>query len=79
MPVDLTPVDFAKLLYSYSFRQNLVRMTNSYAHQVIGASRQLRRNSAMNRWKDVTPAQMDTFLGIINHMGLVGMSSYRHY
>ncbi|MEL7307546.1 MAG: transposase [Pseudomonadota bacterium] len=79
MPVDASPTDFAKLFFTDQLRQNLVRETNNYAHKVIDASRPLRRNSAMNRWKDVTLAEMDTFLGIILHMGLVGMPSYRHY
>ena len=57
----------------------LVQRSNDYVLQVINSSRPLRRKSVLNKWKEVTLLEMKKFFGLVFHMGLVAMPSYRAY
>ena len=52
-------------IFNQFFDDNIIEMmvteTNRYAQQIV-SSRQIRRSSRMNRWKDITREEMKTFL-----------------
>ena len=79
VPENDAPFFFFKLLVSDEFLSELVQRSNDYALQVINSSRPLRRKSVLNKWKEVTLLEMKIFFGLVFHMGLVGMPSYRAY
>lgn len=71
MPHSACPFDFLKLFLTEEFCQNKI---NEYAEKVIVPSKPLRRRSILNKWMPVK-----RFFGVIYHMGLISMPSYRHY
>lgn len=73
------PLFFFNLFINDELLQEIVDRSNAYADRVINSSRPLRRNSILNTWNNVTLEEMRQFLGLIFHMGLVAMPSYRCY
>ena len=79
IPDNADPMFFFKLLLSDQFIEAIVKTTNDYAHTVVNSTQPLRRRSVTNEWRDVTVDDMNKFLGMVLHMGLVLMPSYRCY
>ena len=79
VPENDAPFFFFKLLVSDEFLSELVQRSNDYALQVINSSHPLCRKSVLNKWKEVTLLEMKKFFGLVFHMGLVAMPSYRAY
>ena len=75
----LNPFLYFKLLVSDELLGGIVQRSNEYVRRVIDTSRPLRRKSVLNKWKEVTLSEMKKFFGLVFHMGLVGMPSYRAY
>lgn len=69
MPHNARPFHFLKLFLTKEFFQKIVN-----AEKVFATSRPLRRQSILNLWVPVKK-----FIGVIYHMGLVSVPSYRHY
>ena len=76
---DGDPMLFFNLIFTENFVENLVKNTNEYADKVINASRQLRRRSAWNNWKNVDVDEMKKFIGIIFSMGIIALPAYKKY
>ena len=74
MPHNARPFDFLKLFLTKEFFQTIVNEKNEYTEKVIATSRPLRRQSILNIWVPVKK-----LIGVIYHMGLVSVPSYRHY
>ena len=70
---------YFKLLVSDELLGGIVQSSNEYARRVIDSSRPLRGKSVLNKWKEVTLSEMKKFFGLVFHMCLVGMPSYRAY
>ena len=70
---------YFKLLVSDELLGGIVQRSNEYARRVIDSSRPLRGKSVLNKWKKVTLLEMKKFFGLVFHMCLVGMPSYRAY
>ena len=79
VPKNDAPFFFFKLLVSHEFLRELVQRSNDYALQVINSSCPLCRKSVLNKWKEVALLEMKKFFGLVFHMGLVAMPSYRAY
>ena len=73
------PCFFFNLFLTDQLLQDLVQRSNSYAESVINSSRPLRRNSILNLWKPITIEEIKKFFGLVFHMGLVAMPTYRSY
>ncbi|XP_057292564.1 piggyBac transposable element-derived protein 4-like [Hydractinia symbiolongicarpus] len=73
------PLLFFNLFINDELLQEIVDRSNAYADRVINSSRPLRRNSILKTWNNVTLEEMRQFLGLIFHIGLVAMPSYRCY
>ena len=73
------PSFFFNLFMTDDFWNNLVARSNEYAQRVINSSRPLRRKSVLNKWKEVTVSEMKQFVGLVFHMGLVSMPTYKSY
>ena len=63
------PIEIFNKFFDDSIIEMMVTETNRYAQQIV-SSRQIRRSSRMNRWKDTTKEKIETFLGIILVTGL---------
>ena len=57
----------------------IVQRSNEYARRVIDSSHPLCSKSVLNKWKEVILSEMKKFFGLVFHMGLTGMPSYRAY
>ena len=79
MPDEASPIDFLKLLVTEELIAEIVLCTNFYADCKIDAAGPLRRRSIWKSWNPVTQDEMKKFLGLVIHMGLVKMPSYKHY
>ena len=79
MPTEPTPADFLKLFYSDELITEICISTNLYANCVICSTGPLRRRSIWNKWKPVTNDDIRKFIGLIIHMGLVNMPTFKHY
>ena len=78
-PSDDNPLFFFNLFVNDELLQQIVDRSNYYAARVINTSCPLRRSSVLNTWKDVTLEEMKQFFGLVFHMGIVVMPSYRSY
>ena len=76
-PDDDNPLFFFNLFVNDELLQQIVDRSNYYAARVINTSRPLRKSSVLNTWKDVTLEEMKQFFGLVFHMGIVAMPSYR--
>ena len=72
-------IDFLKLLLTDELFFEIQESTNEYADRVINTSRPLRRRSVLNTWKPLTADELRKFFGLVLHMGLIAMPSYKHY
>ena len=79
VPENDAPFFFFKLLVSDELLNELVQRSNDYALQVINLSHPLCCKSVLNKWKEVTLLEMKKFFGLVFHLGLVAMPSYRAY
>ena len=79
IPENDNPLFYFKLLVSGELLGGIVQRSNEYVRRVIDSSRPLRRKSVLNKWKEVTLSEMKRFYGIVFHIGLAGMPSYRAY
>ena len=77
VPENDNPFLYFKLLVSDELLGGIVQRLNEYARRVIDSSRPLRRKSVLNKWKEVTLSEMKKFFGLVFHMDLVGIPSYR--
>ena len=68
---------YFKLLVSDELLGGIAQRSNEYARRVIDSSRPLRGKSVLNKWKEVTLSEMKKFFGLVFHMDLVGIPSYR--
>ena len=66
-----------KLLVSNKLLDETVQRSNKYARGVIDSNRPLRRKSLLTKWKEVTSLEIKKLFGLVFHMGLLGMPSYR--
>ena len=73
------PILYLRLLLTDELIKSILQCTNVYAQRVINSSRLLRRRSVSNEWRNVTEEEIKKFLGLILHMGLVSMPTYREY
>mgnify|MGYP001796886395 CR=1 FL=1 len=73
------PLFFISLLLTDDLIKEVVKCTNAYAERVINSSRPLRKRSVLNEWRDVSEEELKKFLGLVLHMGLVSLPSYREY
>ena len=78
-PDDDNPLFFFNLFVNDELLQQIEDRSNYYAAPVINTSRPLRRSSVLNTWKDVTFEETKQFFGLVFHMGIVAMPSYRSY
>ena len=67
---------YFNVLVSNELLGRIVQRSNEYARRVINSSRPLRPKSVSNKWKEVT-SETKNFFGLVFHMGIVGMPSYR--
>ena len=72
------PIEIFNQFFDDSIMEIIVTETNRYAQQIV-SSRQIRRSSRMNRWKDITKEEMETFLGIILVTGLIKYPKMEDY
>ena len=79
IPENADAMFFLKLLLFDDFIEQIVQSSNAYAESVISANRPTQRRSMLNEWKDVTAEEMKKFFGVILHMGLFAMPSYKCY
>ena len=79
VPENDNPFLYFKLLVSDELLGGIVQRLTEYARRVIDSSRPLRRKSVLNKWKEVTLSEMKKFIGLVFHMCLAGMPSYRAY
>ena len=77
VPENDNPFLYFKLLVSDELLGGIVQRLTEYARRVIDSSRPLRRKSVLNKWKEVTLSEMKKFFGLVFHMDLVGIPSYR--
>ena len=73
------PIFYLRLLLTDGLIKSILQCTNVYAQRVINSSRPLCRRSVLNEWRNVTEEEIKKFLGLILHMGLVSMPTYREY
>lgn len=74
--IDGQPHDFYNLFLDDEVLNYLVQETNRYAEQCKATNK---NKYAVNNWCNTDPQEMKMFLGIVMYMGLVPMSSIRHY
>ena len=79
MPTDALPIDYARLLLTDELISEICICTNLYANCVIDASGPMRRRSIFKCWKPVKEDELRKFLGLVFHMGLINMPTYKHY
>ena len=83
IPENADAMFFFKLLLSDDFIEQIVQSSNANRSanrpNQLSANRPTRRRSMLNEWKDVTAEEMKKFFGVILHMGLVAMPSYKCY
>ena len=72
------PIEIFNQFFDDSIIEMMITETNRYAQQIL-SSRQIRRSSRMNRWKDITKENMETFLGIILVTGLIKYPKMEEY
>ena len=77
VPENDNPFLYFKLLVSDELLGGIVQRLTEYARRVIDSSRPLRRKSVLNKWKEVTLSEMKKVFGLVFHMDLVGIPSYR--
>lgn len=77
-PGENRPYDWFKLLVDDIFLENIVKATNSYAWAVY-AKPSLTPKSRINKWKELTVAELKNFIGLIIHMGTVRINRFNDY
>ena len=79
MPPDASPEDFLRLFITDDLITELCISTNLYANIVISKTGPLLRRSTWKTWTPVSNDEIRKFLGLVFHMGLINMPSYKHY
>lgn len=72
LPEDSKPIDYFTLYFTQEIVQKICDETNRYAHQFIHSQAgNLKPHSLVHDWKDTTPVEIKTFLGLCILMGLI--------
>ena len=79
VPDGVDPILCMKFLLTDDIVAEIKDNSNHYAERVIESSRPLRRRSVLHKWTPITDDEMRKFIGLVLHIGLVGMHSYKHY
>ena len=79
MPAEASPIDYLKLLITDELITDICISTNFNAGCKIDSAGPLRRRSIWKKWRQVSKDEMRKFIGLVLHMGLVSMPTYKHY
>ncbi|CAH2090624.1 unnamed protein product [Euphydryas editha] len=78
VPPPSDPYDAFRLLIDDDLLDLIVRETNAKAVRV-GVADNVKRNSRINNWKDLTREELKTFLGLLLHTGTIRLNRISDY
>lgn len=78
IPGNNDPIDWFNLMLDDIFLEQVVRHTNTYALELFcGPNTTL--NSRITKWKDLTVAELKTFIGLMLHTGTIVLPRLQDY
>ncbi|KAG8238629.1 hypothetical protein J437_LFUL018234 [Ladona fulva] len=76
-PLGDHPIHYFHMMFSKEIYELILRKTNHYSFTQFPSSRNLRSHS--QTWLDISREELDVFLGLVFHMGIVKISTFQDY